>query len=225
MLALDSNPDDFKTGNEARVDEQLMVKFFIKERQDKDATATEGRPIFKEVEYVEIRIAGKRDAQACRPATHADKQRFHRHYSMFKDRIEAPVTGTPLSEWPAITRSQCEELSFISVKTVEQLANMADSNISNIQGGYTLKRRANEWLETAGESKLMAEKEALEARLADMEAKMDAMINPVVKAPAMKPIDPQTEPLSGGLDTAEPVEKAEKPKSRSRRRTTPAKDA
>ena len=176
MLNIETNPDDFKTGNEARMDEQLMVRFFYKERQDKAASAKEGRPIFKEIEYVEIRVPGSRDAQACRPATHRDKNRFPGHYKGFKDRVAVPLEGTPLAEWTQVTRSQVENLAFMNVKTVEQLANLSDTHITKLQGGHNLKAKAAAWLESAGESKLLAEKEALEKRLADMEAKMAEMM-------------------------------------------------
>jgi hypothetical protein len=173
---IDANPDDFRPGNEQRMDEQLMVKFFLKEREDKAQTVETGSPKFKEVEYVEIRVPGKRDAQACRPATWRDKQRFSRHYEMFQKRVEMPEEGTPLGQWPQVTRAQVEELSFLGIKTVENAANMADVHAQKIQGGLMLKRRAAEWLEESNATALIAEKEALQTRIADLEASMKAMM-------------------------------------------------
>lgn len=172
MQTADFNHNDFQQGQESRMDESLFVKFFLRERKDNEKTISEGRPIYKEVEYVEIRVAGKRDAQACRPATHADKQRFPRHYEAFQQRTELPIEGTPLSEWPQISRSQVEELAFLNVKTVEQLLEVSDTNITQLQGGYTLKRRAQEWLESASATKLIAEKEQLQDRLNDQDSEM-----------------------------------------------------
>ena len=167
--------EDFKSSNADKMDEGLLVKFFYKEREDKAKTLEEGRPCFKEVEYVEIRIPGNRDPQACRPATLHDKARFERHYDAFKRRVEVPEEGTLLKEWPQISRSQIEEMSFLNVKTVEQLAGMSDGNAGKLHGGITLKRRATEWLSSAGETQLIAEKEALQARLTDMESKLAQM--------------------------------------------------
>ena len=198
MLHMDTNSDDFKTGNEARMDEQLLVKFFLKERPDSAASETEGRPMFKEVEYVEIRVAGKREVQACRPATYNDKQRFSKHYQMFKDRVSEPMSGTPLSEWPQIMRSQVEELAFTGVKTVEQLSTMADVHASKFHGGNSLKAKAVKWLEFAGESKLLAEKEALEKRLADMEEMMVQLTAPTTTATTAVEKELET------VETAEP---------------------
>ena len=170
-----ANYEDFKNSNASKMDDDLMVRFFYKEREDKEKTLAEGRPCFKELEYVEIRVPGNRDAQACRPATHRDKQRFSRHYEAFQKRVEMPEEGTLLKEWPQVSRSQVEELSFINVKTVEQLATMSDTHANKFHGGISLKDRAAQWLESAGESKLIAEKEALQARLNDMEAQMANM--------------------------------------------------
>jgi hypothetical protein len=173
---IDANPDDFRPGNEQRMDEQLMVKFFLKEREDKAQTVATGSPKFKEVEYIEIRVPGKRGAQACRPATWRDKQRFSRHYEMFQKRVEMPEEGTPLGQWPQVTRSQVEELSFLAIKTVENVANMADVHAQKMHGGLMLKRRAAEWLEESNATALIAEKEALQTRIADLEASMKAMM-------------------------------------------------
>lgn len=144
------NASDFDSQNQRKMDEQLLVRFFTKPRQDPHQTAAEGRPIFVETEYVEIRIPGSRDA-VCRPAKAGDIQRFQAHYDAFKARVEAPETGTPLAEWPVVTRSQAEELSFYNVKTVEQLASMSDQNASQFMGMHKLRRQAKEWLEQAAE--------------------------------------------------------------------------
>ena len=195
-----ANYEDFKNSNASKMDDDLMVRFFYKEREDKVKTLAEGRPCFKEMEYVEIRVPGSRDAQACRPATFRDKQRFSRHYEAFQKRIEMPEEGTLLKEWPQVSRSQVEELSFINVKTVEQVASMSDTHANKFHGGISLKDRAQKWLESAGESKLIAEKEALQARLNDMESKMAQMQEYMAQqntamVPAPEPIESPDEPL------------------------------
>ena len=187
---IDANPDDFRAGNETRMDEQLMVKFFLKEREDKAQTLESGSPKFKEVEYVEIRVPGQRDAQACRPATFRDKQRFPRHYEMFQKRVEQPEIGTPLGQWPQVSRAQVEELGFLGVKTVEGMADMADVHAHKIHGGLMLKKRAAEWLEESSATALIAEKEALQKRISDLEASMKAMMDDKPEAAEAEPEKP-----------------------------------
>jgi hypothetical protein len=170
MLALDTNPDHFKPTQASAMDDTLAVKFFHKPKQDMTASAKEGRPIFNEVEYIDIRVAGKAHSQACRPATFADKQRFPRHYEAFQKRVEMPEEGTPLTEWPQISRSQAEELTFMNIKTVEQLIACSDTNITKMFGGMNLRRQAEDWLSLADATKLAADKVELEARIASLEA-------------------------------------------------------
>lgn len=172
MQSLEYDHSMFQPGRESEADSQLLVRFFLREKEDKDASEKEGRPIFKEREYVEIRVPGKRDALACRPATPGDIKRFPRHYEMFQKRIEPPQEGTPLSEWPQMSRSMAEELAFLQVKTVEQFANMNDNDAANIRGGLSFKQKAKAFLEYSDQTKLISEKQALEERLAAQEKEM-----------------------------------------------------
>jgi len=143
---------DFTPQGQQNGDETLLVKFFIKARQDEVATKDKGHPIFKDVEYIDIKIPGNRSGGACRPASYADKQRFPRHYAAFQQRVEAPIEGTPLTEWPLITRSQAEEFSFHNIKTVEHLADLSDTHATNFMGINALKKKAKAWLESAGKA-------------------------------------------------------------------------
>jgi len=182
----------FESGNNAG-DAALLVKFFHKTMPDKEKSAEEHRAVFKDVEYVDIRVAGSRTSNVCRPARPADISRFPRHYEAFKNRQEVPLEGTPLIEWALISRSQAEELAFVNVKTVEQLAALADNFASQRMGGYDLKAKAIKWLEAAKETKVplamqekldeaeeraeVAEQRAnkLESTLQQMEARLNAM--------------------------------------------------
>lgn len=149
MQTYEYNPDDFTSAGQNEADKSLLVKFLVKPFKDEEATLREGRPIFKEREYVDIRAPGDRLGGICRPATMRDIQRFPVHYQKFKARVEGEpqVQGTLLTEWPQITRSQAEELAFFHVKTVEQLAAMSEVHAGKMMNFHTLKRKANEWLE------------------------------------------------------------------------------
>jgi len=145
MQQAEYNHEDF--ANTVEADKSLMVRFFYKNVENKLESQKQGRPVFKEKIYIEIRVPGQRDVQACRPATHADKMRFPLHLEAFEKRMEPPTEGMPLSEWPKITRTQAEEFSFLNVKTVEQLASMKDSNVQKFMNGHALRDQAIKWLE------------------------------------------------------------------------------
>jgi hypothetical protein len=166
MAFADVNYTDFETSNQAEVDKTLLVKFYYKSVQDQAATRAEGRPIFREKTYIDIKVPGQRDG-AARPATADDKSRFQRHYDAFKARIELPVDGTPLAEWPLITGSTVEEMSFMNIKTVEQLADLSDNLAGKFMGAQNFKAKAKAWLERA-KKELTAE--SLQHELADRDA-------------------------------------------------------
>lgn len=169
MAIAEFDVEDFDQARQAQQDEKLLVKFYTKTVRDETASAEQGRAVFKEREYIDIRIPGARGAGAARPATLRDRKRFPRHYEAFKQRVELPVEGTPLGEWPMITRAHAEELSFLGVKTVEQLAGMSDVNASQLMGGQTFKAKANAWLERAKKDVSLTQ---LEAELAKRDAQI-----------------------------------------------------
>lgn len=183
--------------NEA--DKALLVRFLTKSIQDKTQSAKEGRPIFREKEYIEIRFPGNRTDAVARPATEADKARFPEHYKAFKNRIEMPEIGTPLSEWPAISRSQAEELSFYNIKTVEQLASVNDQQGQKFMGFQGLRQKAKEFLEL---SKSVVEASQLRDELKqrdDLIAKMQAQLDRLTEGAGLTDKDLKTEEFSDDL--------------------------
>ena len=171
---------DYRDFQTSEADKSLLVKFFVKPREDKAASALEGRPIFRDTEYIDIKIPGNRGSGACRPATEQDKNRFPEHYAKFKQRVTDEMEeGTPLSEWAPMSRSTAEELAFFHVKTVEQLANMADVQVAKFKGLFELQAKAKSWLKNAQEDRkffevekemgaLRADNEALRKQLTEM---------------------------------------------------------
>ncbi len=215
----------FENKAQSDEDKKLLVKFFMKPRKDNAATIAEGRPIFKDAEYIDIKIPGDRTGGVCRPASFADKQRFPDHYRMFKDRIDIPLEGTPLGEWPLITRSLAEELAFHNVKTVEHLAGMADVNISKFMGLGNLKAKAVTWLAKAGEEakvhQLQDELAERDERIASLEAKVEQILS-AGSAAEVQPVELSSE----DIDTPSDPPALEKPaaKKSTRRRTRVRKD-
>lgn len=175
--------NDFTSDRSREADKALLVKFILKARQDQAATKREGRPIYRETEYIDIKIPGDRTGGICRPATDQDRARFPEHYRRFKQRVEGgdDNTGTPLSEWPLISRSMCEELAFFHVKTVEQLANMADTQVGKFMGLYAIRDKAKLWLKKAQDEKPLWEMaEALKSRDQKI-AELQAMVSELVR--------------------------------------------
>jgi hypothetical protein len=190
MQMADFNHNDFTRAGASEADKSLLVKFFIKARPDSEKTLSEGRPVFKDVEYIDIKIPGNRNAGACRPATEDDKKRFPAHYRAFKDRVnDAPMEGTPLTEWSLMSRSMAEELSFCHVKTVEQLATMADAQASRFMGLMPLRERAKLWLENSKKEKPMWEMDQkIRAQREEIE-ELKTAVTRLLDAQGVKPDD------------------------------------
>lgn len=155
MQTAEYDLSDFATNTQNDADKKLLVKYYIKSVADKKLSSQEGRPMFKELEYIDIRVPGQRDGVA-RPATARDKSRFPAHYQAFKNRMEMPVDGTPLSEWPAISRSMADQLSFQNIKTVEQLADLNDNLMGTVQGMIGFKQKAKDWLEATKDDAILS---------------------------------------------------------------------
>jgi len=134
----------------------------------------DGKPVYEETEFVTIRVPGDRKTEWDGQVNDSHRQRWPRQYAAFKAQQEAPTDGTPLKEWPAITRSQVLELAVANCKTVEQLASLPDDLLSKSvsMGGFALRDKAKRWLEQAQGSALT---ERLAAESAEKDAKMEVM--------------------------------------------------
>lgn len=158
-------------------DDTLLVKFYLHPAQDKAKTKAAGRPVFVDKEYISIMAPGNRDSKVARPARRMDIDRFPRHYEAFKKNEEVPIEGTPLTQWPAVTKAQVENLKYANIITVEQLAGAADVNLQGMMGVQHLKGLAQAYMAKSGDVK-MAQK--IETELATRDTKIaeqDATIN------------------------------------------------
>lgn len=139
-----------------------VPRFYIKQKQDQKKTLQEGRPIFCDQEYVEIRIPGDNKNIIDRKVLEKDIKRWPDIYKQFKDGVEAVVEGTPIDQWNSLSASRAMELKAMRIMTVEQLAGLPDTIIQKIgMDGHTLSTKAKAFINTARESGF-AEKLAVE---------------------------------------------------------------
>jgi hypothetical protein len=130
-------------------DEHLPVKFYMGAVPDPVRTEAEGHPCFKDVPMVKIVIPGDRNSNYVGPATYAYQARFPVAWQAFKANEQQAEFGLPLKEWPVISKGQCEELQYLNIRTVEQLATVADVHGGKIMGFADLKRKAEVYLQAA----------------------------------------------------------------------------
>jgi len=168
----------------------LLVRFYTKPRQDDIESALQGRPIFKDTPYIEIHKPGNKSSVIIRPVRDTDGQKYPTQWAAFKNGESQEDVGTPLAEWPQMSRSQVEELRFFNIRTVEHLANMADVDAQKFMGINSLKQKAKDFLAHSKSEvplqQLRAENEALKGKMEDMQSQimelMDANRKPAAPA-------------------------------------------
>jgi hypothetical protein len=170
-------------------DMTLGVEFFVKPVENIRRSKEEGRTIYEDIEYVRITLPGDSKREHVAPAhemhyvSHEKRQmtyaqRFRASYEAFKDEREDFVHGTPLSAVGFVTPSERAELAQQKVRTVEQLAGLADRSLAKMGPGWREKvERAQAFLKASEGS---AEVDELKARIAQLEAMMTKAPAPAV---------------------------------------------
>jgi hypothetical protein len=160
-------------------DDRLGVMFYIKLVEDPQRTLAEGRKCFKEREYVRIMVPGDRHNTVDRPVQITgsiptdDRMRFAKQYERFKAQKEqAAHDGTPLTLWPAIPSVLAEELKYINIYTVEQLATLSDAYVSKLPKGHEWKRKAAEFISALKDQAQVAK---LQTALDERDNRIDAL--------------------------------------------------
>lgn len=170
-------------------DQHLVPRFFVHSVKNDAKTTLEGRPIYDDMECVELRTPGDKLRVGVYPAIahshwtvdeHSKEQRrvtyaerFAQQYKAFKANEVQIQSGTPLDEAPFLTQGKRLELRALGVLTVEQLAHMEGPNLKNLgQGGRELKNQAQAYLDNASGSAnatAMAKQiAALQAQIAEL---------------------------------------------------------
>lgn len=159
-------------------DAKLNVLFYQSFLRNEAKTQAEGRPIFDDVPFTKIFMPGDRTNIIDRPTRQEDKIRFPKQWARFTNAQEQRAEGTPLAEWPLVTRGQVEELKYLGFTTVEQVAAASDNiPYMGLQG---LKQKAALFIEvakgnTAPTEKLIAEHEELKANFKVMKETLEKM--------------------------------------------------
>ncbi|MCZ4089332.1 hypothetical protein [Sinorhizobium psoraleae] len=170
----------------------------------------EGRPIYDDMEIVEVRFAANRQTVGVFPAhsfagwrmtpegiqeqyTYAMK--FPDQYRRFKANQQQVAHGTPVEELPFLTAAKRLELKALSIYTAEALAALDGQELKNLGiGGRELKNQAQAFIDaasgTANVTKMAAENEALRQQVEEMRREMQEFMKgartPGASQPAAK---------------------------------------
>lgn len=149
-----------------------QIRFFKKPYRNSVKTAEAGTPVFDTVDYYEIRVLGEPDTHSGpwhRASPEVQTQWAAAYQAWTKDNATEGIIGTPLEQVPWLEAGEVETMRFAGIRTLENLANVADGSITRIPGGLALRKKAQDMLAAAKES-------APVQRLSDELAKRDSII-------------------------------------------------
>jgi hypothetical protein len=138
-------------------DSRLQVRFYKKSVQQEQESIDAGRPIYKDFDFVHICVAGDTLTEIDTYALNSHKQRFPIQWANYMNRVGAhdeEVVGTPVSEWPLVSKSQAEELRAMKFHTVESIANASDQQLQRMgmaagMSPYAFRDKAKAFLNLA----------------------------------------------------------------------------
>lgn len=178
---------------------RLWVRFYNDAVEDEKASRETGRPIYQDVEMVEIRYPGDNKRVLVAPAhqrvktregTFSYAERFQEHYAAFKSNAKFMEKGTPLKEAPFLTEARRRELERANILTVESLAELDATALRKLGMGYVaMGEEAKRYLAVASELVDAREKEELRKEIAEMKAMM-AKMTAASQASVPPPPDP-----------------------------------
>ena len=184
-------------------DSRLAVQFYKKSVKQDIASDEAGRPIFKEFDFIRIMIPGDNLTEIDTYAQDSHKQRFPRQWAHYQNQVanHQDIIGTPLDQWPQVTRSQADELRGLKFHTVESIADCSDQQLQRIgmvagMSPHNFRLKAKAFLNLANDSAEVAHREAemqalreendkikaeTEAKLSKMESQMEALLAAVAE--------------------------------------------
>jgi hypothetical protein len=150
-------------------DDKLHVRFFMRPRIDPERSQQENRPIYKDIAHIEIMIPGDKNNIVTAEVWEQHKRRFPIHWEQFQSGIKDQVVGTPLKIAPFLTEAHVEELAYFKIRTIEQLANLSDTNMT-FMGAREMSQQAQKYLlRVNGNDALLERIKQLEARLGEQD--------------------------------------------------------
>lgn len=158
----------------------VFVQFYTDAVELKAESERQGRPIFQDMPHIRKMIPGDAGNVIERVAKEFDQRQHPREWDVFKRQQSTGLVGTPLEQWPQVTRAQVKEAKYFEVHTVEQMSELSDTSCQKMgMGFFDLRNKAKAYLDaakgTAAETAQAAENqrlrdeiEALKAQVADV---------------------------------------------------------
>lgn len=186
--------------------------------EDGRKTMEAGRPIFTDLEVVEIRFAGSKDCtvQPVHQFSHWEvdedtgeqraltyAERWPKQYRQFKEKQAQTKSGTPLDYAPFLVPAKRSELRALNIYTVEALAELDGQPLKLLGiGGRELKNKAIEYLASAShDGVIMRQQAQIDALLTEIRSMKEEKLMQL--AGPMEPPGPGPAPVRPPPDEEE----------------------
>jgi cell division protein ZapA (FtsZ GTPase activity inhibitor) len=161
-------------------EDSVFPTFYMGAIRNRSESKKQQREVIDDVLKIKIVVPNQRDT-VDRPATEADKKRFPKSWQAFLDGVEPPVEGHALEKWNQITKGELMMCQANHIKTVEQLAEIADVGLNRLgPGAQALKNNAKKFLAGLNETdELKKENAELLKRIGAQEERIDELVRAV----------------------------------------------
>lgn len=159
LIASDDDNTQFVGAHDP--DGRLAVRFYTKVLPNEFESKKQDRPIFYEADFVTIWIPGNQLSNFDGFVNDTHKKRFPKQWARYvnnkSESNAGQISGTPVEEWPLISRAQAEELKALKFFTVESIAGCSDAQLQSIgmKAGmqpHAFRERAQRFINLASES-------------------------------------------------------------------------
>jgi cell division protein FtsB len=119
---------------------------------------------------------------------------YKKKLEYWKSTKEVPLSGTPITNWAALTPAQIKAVTNARVLTIEDLAQANESSLAMIgMGARELKSRAISYLASMGDvGKVAAENQALKVEIENLKLRNETLETQVKELKAKLPPEPTT---------------------------------
>lgn len=191
MIASDDKNPNFVGAHDP--DARLAVRFYTKALPNEFETIKQGRPIFYECDFVAINLPGNQLNNFDGFVNESHKQRFPKQWAYYQNNKTSndQIIGTPIDQWPLVSKAQAEELRAMKFYTVDSIAAASDAQLQAIgmKAGmqpHAFRDRAQRFLQLANteatatadaaeKAALKAENDATKQALEELRQQLAAM--------------------------------------------------
>lgn len=197
---MDFNPQGYGADGVAifAKDDQLLVKFFKHAELSHYKSKEKGLPVYDDVDMISVIQPGEKEEVKI-VADPFHKRRFPKQWESYQRGIEQQQSGTPLEHLFPSEPGTILTLKSFNVFTVQQLALLTDSAMTNIPMGRTLSDKAKAYISSAsGGQNFHAMQAGMQKQIDELKAMLaDRGVEVAPPAPLNLPNEPQPEARRG----------------------------